>query len=504
MKKCVRYSIFVLSIALFLSGFLSLVFDNTMSLIVMLSGVLLMLTNNILYSSERIKSRVYFLFFNIMVFVFLIGRPTIAMFRGEEWWGIGLEATIWALSAIFTSLLFLFIGSLVAEKLVDNSEIKKEKLNQYYCNSFNKRLCYKNNNVEFIESIRKISLFLFYISMSCLLLYQFEQLIFMRGREYVEYYTEFKSKFPHILLSISDTYKYFFCIFLATMPKKKETFVPLSLYIISAISSLIIGIRGPIVLNLVFVFLYYLLRDILEDKEKWIGYKEKAAIVIFAPAGILFLGAYNYIREGESVSQNTIIDLFIDFIDKQGVSFSVLCRGYNSIPEISKSGVISYTFGGIIDYFTHGTIAQKLFGAKALPGGNNLTMALESNSFAHRMSYASRGQEYLDGHGWGSSYLLETFADFGFIGIIVFSLIIGCLLMLFIPMIKKNWCLATYAFMILTYIYFCPRDAATGWMTFAGTFQFTSTLVFTYIFAKLCTKRYSIRLCNNYTKKIYN
>lgn len=504
MKKCVRYSIFALSIALFLSGYISLVFNSTMPFNVMLSGVLLILINNMLYSFERIKSRVYFLFFNVMVFIFLIGRPTIEMLKREERWEIGSGATIWALSAIFTSLLFLFIGSLVAEKLVDNSEIKKEKLNQYYCNSFNKRLCYKNNNVEFIKSIRKISLFLFYITMSFLLLYQFEQLMFMRGREYVEYYTAFKSRLPHIFLSISDTYKYFFCIFLATMPKKKETFVPLALYIISAIPSLIIGIRGPLVLNLIFVFLYYLLRDILEDKEKWIGYKEKAAIAIFAPTGIIFLGAYNYIREGEDVSQNTIIDLFIDFIHKQGVSFNVLCIGYDSIPYISKSGVISYTFGGVIDYFTHGTIAQKLFGAKALPSGNNLTIALESNSFAHRMAYISRGQEYLDGHGWGSSYLLETFADFGFIGIIVFSSIMGCLLMLFIPMIKRNWCLATYAFMILTYIYFCPRDAATGWMTFASTFQFTGTLVFTHIFAKLCTKRYFIRLSDHYTKKFYN
>ena len=60
--------------------------------------------------------------------------------------------------------------------------------------------------------------------------------------------------------------------------------------------------------------------------------------------------------------------------------------------------------------------------------GNTVDMALNSNSYTHAMSYVSRGQEYLDGHGWGSSYLLETYTDYGWIGIVLFSLAIGFVL----------------------------------------------------------------------------
>lgn len=41
-----------------------------------------------------------------------------------------------------------------------------------------------------------------------------------------------------------------------------------------------------------------------------------------------------------------------------------------------------------------------------------------SNSLAHNLAYVYRKDEYLAGNGNGSSYLLEIFADYGYIGVL--------------------------------------------------------------------------------------
>jgi oligosaccharide repeat unit polymerase len=126
----------------------------------------------------------------------------------------------------------------------------------------------------------------------------------------------------------------------------------------------------------------------------------------------------------------------------------------------------------------------------SLGEGNNLSKALFSNSFAHRMSYAALGQEYLNGHGLGSSYILETFADFGYLGIIVFSILMGMFLAAIIYIIKGGNTGFVFVLISLTSICFCPRDGATTWMNFLFYLHFLLPFALCCILARLCVKRY--------------
>ena len=73
---------------------------------------------------------------------------------------------------------------------------------------------------------------------------------------------------------------------------------------------------------------------------------------------------------------------------------------------------------------------------------------------------------YLEGHGLGSSYLLELFADYGFIGIAVYSLILGIFLIYCIDAMKKGWFMRTLMLSLLTNLFYIPRAAATDWLVF--------------------------------------
>ena len=69
-----------------------------------------------------------------------------------------------------------------------------------------------------------------------------------------------------------------------------------------------------------------------------------------------------------------------------------------------------------------------LFGTNPLPENNSIELALESNSYAHNISYIVMGDDYLQGHGIGSSYIMELFTDYRYIGVFVFSIILGIIL----------------------------------------------------------------------------
>ena len=96
------------------------------------------------------------------------------------------------------------------------------------------------------------------------------------------------------------------------------------------------------------------------------------------------------------------------------------------------------TAGGIIVYFVHGTVGQRLFGTSPLPDGNCYTNGRLSDNLAHNLSYTVMQDNYLKGQGLGSSYLLENYIDFGYIGVAVFSLVLGRILIYFMRGIKYN------------------------------------------------------------------
>ena len=168
---------------------------------------------------------------------------------------------------------------------------------------------------------------------------------------------------------------------------------------------------------------------------------------------MLGMGAMNYLRDDAEVATNGIMALLIDFIYKQGTSFGVLAKGYLYECYLPVRAFKNYTFGPIIDYFYRGNIGGMLFGTTPLPENNSIELAFESNSYAHNISYIVMGDDYLQGHGIGSSYIMELFTDYRYIGVFVFSIILGIILvaMMKLAYAKKVLPMALSLVMLQTY-----------------------------------------------------
>lgn len=468
-RKFIRYILFLLSFFFFPIGW---IFENFN---IMLLSVVLLYIQGVLYCAENIRKRIYVFVFYITIYVFLLSRPTIAWMNQEIWWKKkSVEGMKFALFSLLLTMLFLQAGALFVEQC-ENVEKKEKK---------------QRDKIKFTRNLQIISKIIFYISILFYFVIELEKLFYMRGKMYVEYYVSFQSVMPGIIHLIASFMVYSLCVFLATLPQKKNAVVPLGLYFLSAVPSLMIGIRNPIMLRALFILLYFLMRDFIENKRKWVGRLEKIVLIIMIPVTLVFMSVYSSWRSGETVGETAMGELFVDFFYKQGVTFNVLAIGYDSIPYLPNRQFRNYTFGGFLDSILHGRVAQRFFGAEALDGGNNINNALLSNRFAHNMSYVAKGEKYLEGEGWGSSYLLETYTDYGYLGIIIFSFILGAVLIWGISIWKKNTLVLTIWLATLTQLFFMPRSGATECIEFLLAPSFWALIALCYIGAGLCCKSY--------------
>ena len=109
------------------------------------------------------------------------------------------------------------------------------------------------------------------------------------------------------------------------------------------------------------------------------------------------------------------------------------------------------------------------------------------------MSYISKGDKYLAGQGWGSSYLLETYVDYGYIGIILYSFVLALVLVIGIRILKKYCLGGIIILLMLTEVFFAPRAEATGFLNFIVQMQFWAVILMCFLGAALCCKKYEVQ-----------
>ena len=478
------FSLIVMSAPAFLYGYWMREYNYA------IIGVNFLFVASILYSYVNIRRRAIFLTFNITMWVFLISRPTISMLRGDEWWYFKAESVRFAVLSLYLALFFILIGAALCERILEVKGAYKHEHTRDF-------VVIEKSQSDLNSSILVISGAIFLICFACKMLIGVEKIIFMSGREYYEYYVSYQSSFPYVFNTVSMMTPYVLCVFLASMPKKRYAYIYLFMYVVSTLPNLLIGIRNDIVLALIFSFLYFYIRDYFDGTKFWVGKFERMACVIIIPIAIVFLGAYNYIRDSAEY-QNNAFSLITDLFYKQGVSFDVLCMGHDAIPRLPNPIGKNYTFGSIIDYLKTNIVSRTLFDIEPFPSGNSEMKALYGNEFAHSMSYVVR-DDYLDGHGYGSSFILETYADFGYIGIILFSVFIGVLCIYMLHLMKKSRMWRVIVLVALTKFFFTPRSGATEFVTFLFYVQFWVPVIAILVIARLINKKDNIIPYNKYS-----
>lgn len=405
----------------------------------------------------NLKKRIVLLFFYLAMFLFLVTRILVPAVKGWDWWlNYSPEANCFAVIAISISIFFLLLGTLLMERYIKK---KGETLVQEKW--FDKK------------SLKQVLRAILFVCMICACIMEIEKLVFMQGRAYEEYYISYVSKMPFPIYFPAGCVNFFLCAFLALLPSKKESFIWLSVYILLAVQMLLIGIRNPIMLRCVFAFLYYFLRDIIRKKDeiKWIGKWETRLLIFSVPILIVFLGMYNYTRDNVKVDMSPV-EVIVDFCYKQGTTYDTVLQGYMFREQLPNREDKVYTIGALQEEILYNSLGKKLFKANDIGSGNSVKRATEGKTFSHAISYVVMGEEYLNGHGRGSSFIIENYVDFGYLGIVLYSVLLGGICSYIALSFGKRWIMTVIGLMILTNIFFTPRAEATAFLCFLVSYKF--------------------------------
>ena len=467
-SRILLFSLMIIGVAAY---YLGIVFDNY---IYIMASAYFIFISSIVFCSINVKRRFLLLIFDGLIFLFLMGRPLIALFTDINYFNRFSENSIVAaFTSLDLTLIFLLIGSFVYEKT----------------HTLNCR--FSSMSIPFDLKLSKIqvaSLFLLVVTIVFKFILGAEKMIFMKGRTYMDFYNYFESSLPFFFASISFLFPFALCAYLATFPRKHETFCVLVLNVATTLPDLVIGIRNPFVVSVLFSFVYYCLRDFHGSRYKWIGRIEKLLIVCCFPLAILGLAAMNYTRDGGPVPTSEILILFRDFLFKQGVSFEVLCDSFEVIPSVLEK-FKGYTLGGVLDTVLYGGISQMLFGASALPNHNSVIKALQGHSFADFFSYITWGDYYLAGHGRGSCYISEIFADFSWGGIIIINLLLGCLLCFFADSFKGGYLRSFFSLVCIMNLFLLPRGMFSAFWSYFFNIHVWLVLIAVFVLAWLLPYR---------------
>lgn len=469
MLKVLRRMFIISSFLFLIIGF---IFNNFN---VILVSIILLWCNNIFYSLDHLSKRIIFLFFNLTFFVFVLGRYTVQMIKGLEWWsGFPAEVMLHTLSSLYLSLLLVLLGAVFYDLFYKEKgyTITRDNLN---VNSF-------------IYNIRFVSKILFYISFIFSIVVLMEKVIFVQSNSYLALYTDYTSNLPFLFYKIADANILLLYIYLATLPKKSEAKMLIVLYILSLLTSILTGVRGEFVFGLLVLLIYAIFRDkkYSDIDVKWISKPIKVLMIVAMPFLIVFLSLYNVIRIDGEVEYINLLNEIFNFFEAQGGSVNVISYGKLYDGNLPDSN-LSYTFGPIINYFTNGTVANILTGAEPIRG-NTIQAALFGNNFAQTISYLVNPNYFVSGWGLGSQYIAEVFADFGYIGLIIFNFLLGCLLVWVPTVLFKRWWTMVLGLQISSSLFYLPRGSALSFMSYFYSLTFWFTLTLVLLLAKIFTE----------------
>ena len=94
-------------------------------------------------------------------------------------------------------------------------------------------------------------------------------------------------------------------------------------------------------------------------------------------------------------------------------------------------------------------------------------------------------ERYLEGHGTGSSYILELYTDFDLLGIALFSVVLGIFLVWILTAMKKSFIIRVCALCAVSTLLLMPRSSTVDFISFLWRIPFWLTVVYVIVGAFL-------------------
>jgi len=472
-SKIVKIISYLLLLVVYMAGSFTEVYNIGLFAVI---GVFLY---NIIENLIRKERSMFYILFHAFIFLFILDRPIISLLRGDVWWYFKSNTVFVTLFILLLSMMCLNFGfywkgrTEKEKKTAVGSMIEKINL---LINNKVRRTLFVGTLITLIASLYK------------------EGVTFLQSYgNYADRYLGLSVKVPFYISILAGMAVYFVIGYLATMPRKWCSIVVLGIYLVTGIPGLVSGGRNAFMIKALFCFLYFLFRECYEKNGKWIGKKEIIAVVLLIPIAIIGLGIMNYTRAGVGVEKTSMFAIAEDFFYKQGTSFDTLCQTVEYRNVLRDDNYVNYTFGELYDFVFYNGISNKILGTIDFGEGNNIYSGTVSNNLAHRVSYIVLGNSYLTGHGRGTTYFSEIYLDLGYLGLIIFNLLIGLFISKMSELFQKGIVQRILVLNCVLYFYMIPR------LSFFSIFNYTINyyfwmfvvllLIFIFVFRKKGTEK---------------
>lgn len=276
-----------------------------------------------------------------------------------------------------------------------------------------------------------------------------------------------------------------FCVFSATLPSKKEFYKFGKWFLLYSFLTVFEGARGTFLINILVFGAILAYFQSMQPDEKWFVKKRYVRwAMIGVPLIMIASVAIKVVRSGDDWRKMDVTEAITDFIYQQGITGLSTKRAYDmqsSIPEpVSGFYTLEFLYSGL---------PARLLGNKVY-SGNTEEHALEGNSMKFALAYTTMGEGFLEGGGTGSSYIIETYYDFGYIGIALGSILYAFLFSLLYRASSHMILGKSLSLVIIGDILWAPRAGFTDFLQHL--FAPTILLMLFFIFFSAHKKRHLV------------
>lgn len=470
----VKFGALLISIIYFI---FSLIYSDINLLFI---SLLIFYIYSVIFAIEKIQQRLGYLFFLITFFVFLLGNYTYLFFNESDWWKPFSQGTtkntIYCLIMALVSINFGYI------------------LGRFFKKNDNKINVPADSKVSrFNVSLKRVSKLIFWITFIPSFYLIIDEIIFFQAHGYLELYLSYSSgSVIFEKLKVLNLVSFF--MFLASMPNKKESKLEIFAFLLISLLTLFSGARATSITSFMTLLFYLIYRNYYDSKQLkgdiWLSKKIIFLISILIPFVVVFLSFWGYYRMNMSLEGIKVSELFFGFFKSQGESVKII----NYVQELELPYTnISYTFGPVI-FFLKYNIFSKVFFEFPMYAPQTVDSALFGNNMSSTISYLVMPENYLAGLGMGSTYIAELLYDYGYLGVIIFNIILGIVLYKFSNINpNKPWLLAILL-LVLNSLLTLPRDVALNWFADVINITTVGSILMIYFLAKLTPNKSKIKI----------
>lgn len=410
-----------------------------------------------------IKNKYILIIFYITFFVFTMGQYLVS--DNNSW----LYYTYYSLSTIkitiFIQWLALFFTSFSFNVFL---KIFKGKKN------------FKKKNEIFLSQQSLLVILICFFLLSCLVNLETGYRVIKYG--YLTLYSnDIPSKIPSTIKYFSSFFPIIVFVSLYLFKKKRYIYTSLILYFVYLCYSLLTGVRGEFVIGILTISIYLFVDIYIKRKIKF-NIKNQWRILLVCifviPVFLISLNIFNDIRNKQNISNVNLFSQIQSFLINQSSSVNVISTAIENEVKLKQNKTL-YTLGPLID-----NLENKI--KKIIPDFKFYFKDDINTSLAVDVSIIQLGQDgYNSGQGIGSQYLAEVFMDYGYLGVIIYSLLLGILI--YFVTYFYNYSLLGYSLslLVIQLILYLPRGQAIQPINTLLSFNYWFVIVIIIIYSKI-------------------